>query len=134
MLASCGAVIGLSGVLLLAPSIGQEVFNIIAFQTLSHPQNFSPQAIHYLKFSHGILAATMIGWMAQSILTIQGPFRRMEKEGWRSLAVSTSAWFFPDSILSIAMGYHYNVLFNLVCYLGFGIPLLATYRDFFPKN
>ena len=49
--------------------------------------------------------------------------------------VPASGWMWAplDSAFSIYFGVYTEALFNIGAVTGYAIPLIATYRDFFPK-
>ena len=61
--AAAVVVLALSAVLLLAPSLGEAVFNVVYFQQPGSPVPVPPESQGYIRFANGIIGAVMAGWM-----------------------------------------------------------------------
>lgn len=123
---SAAIVLGLSSVLLLAPSLGEAVFYLVYFHQSDSPVPVPAEVHSYLRFANGILGAVMAGWMISIIMLAQGPLRAGERYGWNAIAWPLLAWYCIDTVFSIMHGVWGNVLLNTGTMLLFGIPLLAV--------
>jgi hypothetical protein len=72
--AAAAVVIVLSLTLLLAPRLGEAVFNLVYFHQPSIPVEVPSLAMGYIWFANGIIGAVMAGWMIGIILLARGPF------------------------------------------------------------
>ena len=99
-----------------------------AFEALTEAE------LRFQNWFYGLAGAVMTGWMLTIAWVVAGPFRRGEGWSWTGIAVSLVVWFVLDSYTSMVNGVAINVLFNLGFLIGFGIPLLATYRHFHPAE
>ena len=118
----------LGALMLAAPSLTQPLFNTLFFGQASPPATFSPEALAYIRFSHGILGAVLIGWMVLVAYVIAVPFRRGEAWAWNALAGSFGLWFLIDSAFSIWAGFAANVALNALITVAAFIPLAMSYR------
>ena len=132
--AAAAVVIVLSLTLLLAPRLGEAVFNLVYFHQQSIPVEVPNLAIGYLWFANGIIGAVMAGWMIGIIMLARGPFVEGRLHAWNTIAIPLASWFFIDTVFSIAHGVWGNVLLNTAAGLMFGIPLLFSRRYFRSEN
>lgn len=65
--------LGLSAVLLLAPSLGERVFNLVYHQLVG-PVEVPGTTVGSIQFANGIIGAVMAGWMIGIIMLARGPF------------------------------------------------------------
>jgi hypothetical protein len=119
-----------SALLLLAPPLGQQVFDAIYFFTLEPQPPAAERERAYLRFTNGVLGAVMIGWMTLIAIVANDPFRRGEPWAWTAIAASVGAWYVIDTAFSLAHGIVGNALLNTVIFVGFALPLAATRRSF----
>ena len=130
LIAAAAAIGFFSAMLLLAPALGQQIFDVIYFFTLE-PQPLPPEReTAYLRFTNGVLGAVMIGWMVLIAIVANGPFRRGERWAWTAIGASMGIWYMTDTTFSLAHGITGNVLFNTVVIAAFVIPLAATRNSF----
>jgi hypothetical protein len=120
--------------LLLAPRLGEAIFNLVYFHQPSIPVEVPNQAMGYIWFANGIIGAVMAGWMICIILLARGPFLEGRLHAWNTIAVSLASWFLIDTAFSIAHGVLGNVLLNTATGLMFGIPLLFSRRHFITRH
>ena len=128
--AAAVAVLALSAVLLLAPSLGEAVFNVVYFQQPGSPVPVPPESQGYIRFANGIIGAVMAGWMVAIILLARGAFLAGERQGWHAIAWPLACWFLIDTAFSLAHGVWGNVALNTATALMFGVPLMASRRHF----
>jgi len=128
--AAAAVVLGLSAVLLLAPSMGEAVFNLVYYHQLAGPVEVPGPALGYIRFANGIIGAVMAGWMIGIIMLARGPFAAGHRHAWNTIAFPLAGWFVIDTAFSLAHGVWGNVLLNVATALMFGIPLLASRRHF----
>lgn len=127
--ASCGVLVfGLSMVVLPGPT--QAMFNYIYLSSPQGKSIFAENAAGYIAFISAVLGAVMFAWSITFLFVLYGPFHRGEKEGWRTLAVSLTAWFIPDTAFSLWSGFWQNAVLNIALLALFAIPLAATYKVF----
>lgn len=129
------AVLGtaLFGVSLIAlPGLTQPVFNSLYFGQAESPYGAAPQG--YIFFMQGILGAVTIGWMVAMLPIILIPFRRGEGWAWWTVTLSVGVWFVVDNAFSVVAGYPTNLIPNFINGALFALPLIATYRQFFPQG
>lgn len=119
---------GLSMVIL--PGRTQKVFNYIYFSSPQGRPVFSENAVAYITFISAVLGAVMFAWSITFLYVLYGPFRRGEKEGWRTLTVSLIAWFIPDTAFSLWSGFWQNAILNILLLALFAVPLVATRNMF----
>ena len=119
----------LGALMLAAPSLTQGFFNVLFFGQTEPPAGFTPEAVAYVRFSHGVLGAVLIGWMVLLAYVVV-PFRRGEAWAWNALAGSFGLWFLIDSAFSIWAGFAANAGLNAVFTVAAFIPLAVTYRRF----
>ena len=98
--AAAAVVLTLSAALLLAPDLGERVFNLVYYLQPSGPVQAPAPVAGYIQFANGIIGAVMAGWYA------------------------------ADTAPSAAHGVWGNVLLNTGTALMFGIPLLASRKYF----
>jgi hypothetical protein len=132
--AAAAVVIILSLTLLLAPRLGEAIFNLVYFHQPSIPVEVPNLAMGYIWFANGIIGAVMAGWMICIILLARGPFLEGRRHAWNTIAIPLASWFLIDTAFSIAHGVWGNVLLNTATGLMFGIPLLVSRRYFRAEN
>ncbi len=104
-------------------------FNLLLFATPGGDPALIVAA-PYLRFVYAVLGAVMVGWAVALLCLLYGPFRRGAREGWVAVAISLTAWFVPDTALSLWTGFWPNAVLNAVFAVAFAIPLAATRRAF----
>ena len=127
-------VIVLSLTLLVAPRLGESIFNLVYFHQLSMPVEVPRLAHGYIWFANGIIGAVMAGWMICIILLARGPFLEGRLHAWNIIAIPLASWFLIDTAFSIAHGVWGNVLLNTATGLIFAIPLFFSRRHFSDKH
>jgi hypothetical protein len=123
-----------SALLLLAPLLGQQVFDAIYFFTLEPQPPATEREAAYLRFTNGVLGAVMIGWMTLIAIVANDPFRRGERWAWTAIAASVGVWYVIDTTFSLAHDIVGNALLNSAIAAAFAVPLLATRRSFRRAN
>lgn len=132
--AAAAVVIFLNLTLLLAPHLGEAIFNLVYFHQLSIPVEVPSLARGYIWFANGIIGAVMAGWMICIILLARGPFLQGRRHAWNTIAIPLASWFLIDTLFSIAHGVWGNVLLNTATGLMFAVPLLFSRRYFGPEH
>lgn len=122
---ACGVLIFGLG-MVLAPDLTRQAFGLLLYADRHRVAEFDAAALPYISLLHGVLGAIMFGWGTALLLVIRGPFLRGSRESWNILAIAVSAWFIPDTVLSLWTGFWQNAVLNLGIALLFGIPLAAT--------
>ncbi len=87
----------------------------------------------YHPWIFAVLGSTITGWSVCFLFLALYPFKRRERWAYYCFLTSLLSWVSLDSAFSLYFGINIEVLFNFVSLFGFAIPLIATYRDFFPK-
>jgi len=87
----------------------------------------------YHPWIFAVLGSTITGWSVCFLFLALYPFKRRERWAYYCFLTSLLSWVSLDSAFSLYFGINIEVLFNLVSLSGFAIPLIATYRNFFPK-
>lgn len=128
--AAAAAVLGLSAVLLLAPSLGERAFNLVYYHQLVSPVEVPGTTVGYIQFANGIIGAVMAGWMIGIIMLARGPFVAGQTYAWNTIAFPLAGWFVIDSAFSVAHGVWGNVLLNAATALMFSVSLLASRKHF----
>ncbi len=133
VIATCAVLVfGLSMVILPGPT--QKMFNYIYLSSPQGKSIFAEDAAAYITFISAVLGAVMFAWSTTFLYVLYGPFRRGEKEGWRTVAVSLVAWFIPDTTFSLWSGFWQNAILNTLLFALFAVPLVATYNMFGGRN
>jgi hypothetical protein len=131
---AAAVVFALSLTLLLAPRLGEAIFNLVYYHQVSIPVEVPSLVLGYIWFANGIIGALMAGWMIGIIMLARGPFVEGLLHAWNAIAIPLASWFLIDSVFSIAHGVWGNVLLNTATGLMFGIPLLLSRRYFIAKH
>jgi hypothetical protein len=105
--------------------IYNHFFDTDAYATLSEAE------LRVQDFLYGVLGAAHMSWMILIGFIAYGPFRRRERWAWNATAISLIVWFVSDGYASIITGFPIHALLNVSLLAALGIPLLATYRDFY---
>lgn len=113
-----------------APELTRRFFGLLLFSSAERLASFGAAAAAYVAFVHGVLGAVMFGWGVALLSVLLGPFRHRSKQAWSTLVTSLSAWFVPDTALSLWSSFWQNAMLNLVLAVIFAIPLAATHRAF----
>jgi hypothetical protein len=112
--------------MVLAPELTSRFFGLLLYADSHRVAAFGTAPANYIALLQGVLGAVMFGWGGALLLVVRGPFRRGNREAWNILALSVLAWFIPDTVLSLWMGFWQNALVNVGIALLVGIPLAAT--------
>jgi hypothetical protein len=118
--------------LVVAPAFARQVFGLLIFASPTGIEALGVSAGPYIGLVHGVLGATMFGWAVALLLIVLGPFARGDREGWRMLAASVTAWFVVDTAFSLWTGFWPNAVLNAGFAILFAIPLAMTYRRWAP--
>jgi hypothetical protein len=116
--------------MILMPGLIRDLFSLLIYSSSQHITTFGEPAVAYITLVHGILGAVMFGWGVALLFVLCGAFRRGEREGWRTLAISLTAWLVSDTVFSIWSGFWQNAVLNAFLAVLFVIPLAATYKTF----
>ncbi len=120
-------VVGFAGAfglaMVVAPGPIEDFFNWMIFGSPSRPENFSADAADYIRFTYGVLGATMLGWMVLTAAVAAGPLKRGETWAWTAVVASIASWFVIDTAHSLLAGYPENAVFNTVFALVLAVPL-----------
>ncbi len=127
-------VIVLSLTLLVAPRLGESIFNLVYYNQFSSPVEVPHSVQGYIWFANGIIGAVMAGWMICIIMLARGPFLGGRLQAWNMIAMPLAGWFVIDTAFSIAHGVWGNVLLNSATGLIFAIPLFFSRRHFSVKH
>lgn len=117
---------------IVTPGPTQTLFNFVIYQQPNLPAWANTEAQAYITFMYAVLGGVMAGWMALFIVVLQTSFREGKRAGWIGLAASTVVWYVVDSGGSILTGFWQNAASNTGFALLLLIPLVATFRVFFP--
>jgi hypothetical protein len=128
--AADAVVLTLSAVLILAPDLGERVFNLVYFQQLSSVVPALAHVAGYIQFANGIIGAVRAGWMFTIIMLARGPFQAGQALAWRTIAYPLAGGYAVDTAVSIAHGVWGNVLLNTGTALMFVIPMVASRKHF----
>lgn len=115
------------------PDFTRQGFSLLVYGQLSALAAFGPEVQPYLTLSHGVMGSVMVGWGLALWLTLLGPFRRGERDGWNVFVISLVGWFVPDTTVSLWTGLWPNAVLNTVLALAFALPLIATRSCFRPR-
>lgn len=126
--AAAAVVLGLSALLLLAPSMGEAVFYGVYFLQPTSPVALPAEAQAYIRFAHGIIGAVMAGWMFAVIALARGPFLAGHLHAWRAIAWPLAGWFVIDTTFSLVHGVWGNALLNVATASMFAPPLIMSRR------
>lgn len=119
--------------LVLFPSLARQGFSLMVFATPDFVDSFQQEAVNYITLTHGVMGAVMFGWGVGMMFTLFSQFRTGERTGWLAIAVALTAWYLPDTAISLWTGFWQNAVLNTVFILLFAIPLAATYKTFRAK-
>ncbi len=127
-----GVIITVFGILMTLLS-GTPVFDLFnrqidpAFWGTTVVEAGARQFQHWI---YGVWGATVAGWGICLAYVARHAFSRKEKWAWDCLAAGLSVWFLSDTALSILHGVYFNVVFNAVVLLSFGLPVIFARRAF----
>jgi hypothetical protein len=128
--AAAAVMMALSAVLLLAPSLGLVIFSTVYFLQPEFPAPAPKEVVAYIRFTHGVLGAVMLGWMVAVIALARGPFVAGQRHAWNTIAVSVGAWFLTDTSHSIWHGVWGNVALNVATIVMFAVPMIGSRKHF----
>ena len=95
----------------------------------------SPEAQNIKTFLLGPLGGTILGSYILMGFIAKYPFKEKEPWAWKAGVFSLLGWFLLDSCVSAYHGAYFNILLiNCFTLVVQGLPLLMTYRYFFPKS
>ncbi len=138
LLVVCGIMFLFGLILVFAPSLILESFGSRYYnQFFGHEDVFSTLTSAEISFQHfvyGIMGAVIMAWISLIIGLITIPFRRGEAWAWKLITVSVLIWFEGDSYVSIVTGFPLHALANVGFLVLMVLPLIATYRQFHPKD
>ena len=119
--------------LVLAPAMTRHGFSWLIYADAARLNGFGADALAYIALMHAVLGCTMVGWGVALLGVVGSLFARGSPAGWGILVGSIAAWFIPDTVFSLWSGYWPNAALNLMFVLFLVVPLVATYRDFYPS-
>ena len=120
-------------VLVLMPSVAEQMFSLLVYASASHVQAFGPEAVAYIRLVHAVLGCVLFGWGVLFMYLALGHVRKGSKDAWSAFAVSLLAWFVPDTAYSLLSGFWQNAVLNMGFAVLFAMPLLAL-RSFVAKT
>jgi hypothetical protein len=112
------------------PKFTNQGFSLLIYANTETIASFNQQAINYISLLHAVLGAVIFGWFLVIYLIVKGLFAKGVKESWALIAISLTAWFVPDTTISLLTGFWQNAVLNLVFYGAFIAPLGATLKHF----
>jgi hypothetical protein len=86
---------------------------------------------NFQAFIYGVLGMSIVGWGLTLVAIARNAFLRRERWAWVGIAIAITAWFVPDTAISVYHGVWVNVALNCVLAAGFYLPLLGTRRAVF---
>lgn len=122
------------GIVIVVTPLGTDgLFAWMIFGETGRPDGFSAVAADYVRFSHGVLGAVMVGWFVLVYWVVNGPLALGLPGTWRALVISLTAWFALDTGFSLATGYWQNAVLNAI-FFGAYVPGLAGARKSQPRR
>jgi hypothetical protein len=128
LLTSIIGFIAMGLVLVLSPTIGEQLFYIVYYGHTAPPEPFSPEAHRYIRFSNGVLGSMMIGWVALLLKLAMMRSNTAAISNWSAIRLSIGVWFVIDTGFSLVHGIYGNILLNSVAAIGFLGPLVLGLR------
>lgn len=125
------ALFGLEFVIL--PDAIHSLYSFLLFGT-TDARSILGENYQFVTFVYGVLGAVLFGWAISLLIILLNGFRKGQSDAWLAITMSLALWYVIDSGLSVYWGFSMNAVFNTVFAVLFAIPLVATYRDFFPKG
>jgi len=121
--------------MLVTPDVTLGLFSMIFYgEPGGFQARYPAEAIEYMRFIHGDLGSTIVGWGVTAYLALNGPFRRVDSGGWIMLVTPLVVWFVTGAGYSIYAGFWRNAVFNTLFLVLYSIPLLATRKCFNGKS
>ncbi|MCK5689062.1 hypothetical protein KAI87_07325 [Myxococcota bacterium] len=114
-------------------SILFDAYNLSVSQAFWDQANLHEAVSAYHPWIFSVLGSTITGWSVTLLFIALYPFKRRERWAYFVYIASLLMWAPLDSAFSIYFGVYTEALFNIGAVTGYAIPLIATYRDFFPK-
>jgi len=99
-----------SFVLVAWPSAGMRAFSSLVYQDQRYPADFSSEALDYIRLTHAVLGAVMVGWFLTIFLL--APLAAVHIEVWWALVGGLVAWYVPDTAYSLLSGFWPNAVLN----------------------
>ncbi|MCG8505990.1 MAG: hypothetical protein MI755_15400 [Sphingomonadales bacterium] len=94
----------------------------------------APETARIEAFYLGIIGAVTAGLGVQIEFLALFPFKKREKWAWFAAATSVGAWYVIDTGLAFAAGVPSLVTANTIFAALVALPLIFTFRDFFPSR
>lgn len=94
----------------------------------------TPEAARVEIFYLGIVGALTAGLGIQLEFLAMFPFKKREKWAWFAAATSVGVWYLIDTGLAYAAGAAALVTVNTIFAGLVALPLIFTFRDFFPSR
>jgi hypothetical protein len=120
------AMLVLSLAMVLTPWVSDGLFGWMIFREVGPPPGASDEAADYVRFSHGVLGAVMVGWFLLVLWLVRGPLARGAPDAWRGLVVSLAGWYAIDTPYSLIEGYWENAVLNTAILAAYAPALRAT--------
>lgn len=112
--------------MVLTPLVSDVLFAWMIFGEPGVPAGFSDAAADYIRFSHGVLGAVMVGWLLLVRWLVRAPLAHGDPGAWHALTLSLVGWFVVDSTYSLLTGYWQNAVLNSVVLAAYLPGLVAT--------
>ena len=131
----CSAVFILFGLLMTFGSTSMifQSYNRLVAEAFWGQPNLHEAVAEYHPWIFAVLGSSITGWSICYLFLALVPFKRRERWSYYCISLSILVWAILDSAFSVCFGIHIEVLFNLGALAGYAVPLIATFRDFFPK-
>ncbi|MEO6063657.1 MAG: hypothetical protein ABIQ99_17130 [Thermoflexales bacterium] len=88
---------------------------------------------NFQAFIYGVLGMSVVGWGVTLVGIARNAFLRRERWAWVGIALAITAWFVPDTAISVYHGVWVNVILNCAIAAGFYLPLLGTRQATFSR-
>jgi len=110
---------------LVAPMYYNNFFTTDAYAALSDG------ARNFQTFVYGAAGAAVMSWGFSMLMIAHTAFRRGQRWAWLTISMSVLLWFAGDSYASVVTGFPIHALINISFLILLGLPMVATYRQFF---
>jgi hypothetical protein len=132
--AACLFIIAFGICMVALPSLTCQLFSLILYGTPDVLVQLESSTQTYIMLIHAIAGAIMISWGISLIFILRYLFKTTQKIGWLAIFCVVIAWYIPDTSLSLIYGFWQNAILNSTLLILFVIPLVATYRIFYPAR
>lgn len=110
------------------PTLTYRAFSLLIYSEAYTLHKFGPEALAYIKLTHCVIGALIVGWGVLLLLLLNKLFHKHTFLVLSLYTLSLLAWFILDTSMSLILGFWQNAVLNFILLILFAIPLTVIYK------